>query len=391
MNNVEIKVGGKSYAGWKSVRIEAGIEQISRAFALEVTESFPGNTDFSVFRGGELVQVFIDEDLVCTGYVTSTPMRYDGRSITVQVQGKSRTCDLVECCPVQPGAASSSSSSSSDTWAGVKGKSADTSAAQVKPSGKPATQWKKLPAKRIVAELAAPYGIELKDEAGVGDAIAGHVVNPGESVLDSIQRLITKENLLITDDEAGNLVVTVPSESFTTDALVLGENILSAQVAFDMSQTYSKYIALGQHAGTDTDFGRSAAEDKGVGVDPTVSRFRLKVLKDSGLSSPTTCKNRAAFEAAYRAAAARRLTYVVQGWRQSDGSLWKPNRLVQVDDNFLRLNAAFLITKVVYSLSAQGMTTTLELLDPKGLKPKTTAASAGGSDSAAPGVWTEVK
>ena len=68
MNKVEIKVGGKSYAGWKSVRIEAGIEQISRAFALEVTESFPGNTDFSVFRGGELVQVFIDEDLVCTGY-----------------------------------------------------------------------------------------------------------------------------------------------------------------------------------------------------------------------------------------------------------------------------------------------------------------------------------
>lgn len=203
MNKVTIKVGGKSYAGWKSVRIEAGIEQISRAFALEVTESFPGNTDFSVFRGGELVQVFIDEDLVCTGYVTSTPMRYDGRSITVQVQGKSRTCDLVECCPVQPGAASSSSSS--DTWAGVKGKSADTGAAQVKPSGKPATQWKKLPAKRIVAELAAPYGIELKDEAGVGDAIAGHVVNPGESVLDSIQRLITKENLLITDDEAGNL------------------------------------------------------------------------------------------------------------------------------------------------------------------------------------------
>lgn len=343
MNKVEIKVGGKSYAGWKSVRIEAGIEQISRAFALEVTESFPGNTDFSVFRGGELVQVFIDEDLVCTGYVTSTPMRYDGRSITVQVQGKSRTCDLVECCPVQPGAASSSSSSSSDTWAGVKGKSANTGAAQVKPSGKPATQWKKLPAKRIVAELAAPYGIELKDEAGVGDA------------------------------------------------LVLGENILSAQVAFDMSQTYSKYIALGQHAGTDTDFGRSAAEDKGVGVDPAVGRFRLKVLKDSGLSSPTTCKNRAAFEAAYRAAAARRLTYVVQGWRQSDGSLWKPNRLVQVDDNLLRLNAAFLITKVVYSLSAQGMTTTLELLDPKGLKPKTTSASAGGSESAAPGVWTEVK
>ena len=64
---------------------------------------------------------------------------------------------------------------------------------------------------------------------------------------------------------------------------------------------------------------------------------------------------------------------------------------MQVDDNLLRLNAAFLITKVVYSLSAQGMTTTLELLDPKGLKPKTTAASAGGSGSAAPDVWTEVK
>lgn len=49
-NRVEVRIGGRRFGGWKSVRIETGIEQLSRAFALEVTEKFPGSTDFGFFE-----------------------------------------------------------------------------------------------------------------------------------------------------------------------------------------------------------------------------------------------------------------------------------------------------------------------------------------------------
>ena len=86
-NRVEVRIGRRRFGGWKSVRIETGIEQLSRAFALEVTEKFPGSTDFGFFRNGDLVQVYIGDDLVCTGWISSTPIQYDGKSVKVQIQG----------------------------------------------------------------------------------------------------------------------------------------------------------------------------------------------------------------------------------------------------------------------------------------------------------------
>ena len=331
-NQVEIRVGGKRYGGWKSVLITSSIEQVARAFALEVTENFPGNTAFTALQTGELVQVYIGEDLVCTGYITSTPIRYDGKTITVQVQGKSRTVDLVDCCP--PSAAYAPPAASANLWSEVKGKSGKAQAAPAA-AAKPQTSWKNLPAGIIIEELAKPYGITLTISAESNE-VKTHTVNPGETVFESIKRLITKDNLVLTDDEAGNLVLVEPGGAGqATDALELGGNILKASARFDASARFSHYVALGQHAGTDEDFGRTAAEDKGVAVDPEVKRFRLKVLKDSGQASLKTAGDRARFEANFQAARFRAVTYTVQGWRQSDGSLWRPNTKVIVRDQTL--------------------------------------------------------
>ena len=73
-NQVEIRVGGKRYGGWKSVLITSSIEQVARAFALEVTENFPGNTDFTALQTGELVQVYIGED-----HLDAHPLRRQDR------------------------------------------------------------------------------------------------------------------------------------------------------------------------------------------------------------------------------------------------------------------------------------------------------------------------
>ena len=384
-NLVEIRVGGKRYGGWKSVLITSSIEQVARAFALEVTENFPGNTAFTALQTGELVQVYIGEDLVCTGYITSTPIRYDGKTITVQVQGKSRTVDLVDCCP--PSAAYAPPAASANLWSEVKGKSGK---AQASPStaAKPQTSWKNLPAGRIIEELAKPYGITLTISAESNE-VKTHTVNPGETVFESIKRLITKDNLVLTDDEAGNLVLVEPGGAAqATDALELGGNILKASARFDASARFSHYVALGQHAGTDEDFGRTAAEDKGIAVDPEVKRFRLKVLKDSGQASLKTAGDRAQFEANFQAARFRAVTYTVQGWRQSDGSLWRPNTKVIVRDQTLFPGGLeMLVVQTKLQLSSAGMTAELGLMPPDGYRRDAAKTDTKQTSS----TWTNVK
>ena len=81
LNEVTLLVGGIEYGGWKSVRIEAGIDRQARSFDLEVTSKWPGNTDIAAhIKQGDVVQVKIGSDLVLTGYVDATPIRYDESS-----------------------------------------------------------------------------------------------------------------------------------------------------------------------------------------------------------------------------------------------------------------------------------------------------------------------
>jgi prophage tail gpP-like protein len=74
LNKVSIEVDGVRYEGWKSARIEIGIEQICRGFVVAVTDNFPGNKNFSRLQPGQKVTLRIGETTVCTGYITSTPI-----------------------------------------------------------------------------------------------------------------------------------------------------------------------------------------------------------------------------------------------------------------------------------------------------------------------------
>ena len=314
-NTVTIRIGGRIYGGWKSVTIDVGIEQAARGFACAVTEKFPGSEDFGVFRNGDLVQVYIGPDLVCTGYIDSTPISYTAQEIQVQIQGKSRTIDLVQCCP--PSAAVAPPPAAEDTqWSNVKSISGSQAKKQQAPA-KVATSWRGCTVGEIIAALAAPYGISVQVDASISGKLTNHTVNPGETVIESINRLVTKSNLWLTDDPQGNLVITqLGAAGNCTDGLVLGKNILSGGAKFDGSTLFSKYVVSGQHAGTDTDFGRTAAEDRGVAEDSGVQRFRLTVIKDKGQSSNKIGVDRATFEQKYARARYAAADYVVQGWRQ---------------------------------------------------------------------------
>ncbi|WP_370830246.1 phage baseplate assembly protein [Parasutterella sp.] len=391
LNKVSIEVDGVRYEGWKSARIDMSIDQICRAFVLSVTDNFPGNHNFSRLQPGQKVVLKIGEDTVCTGYITATPISYDARSVTVQVQGKSKTVDLVDCCSPWAAIASSPSSASEDQWKDVK--TTNKQKLEVKPAKTVNTSWHNQTPVQIISDLCAPYGIrvicEIKD---FNSKIVNFTVNPGEKVVDSINRLLTKDNLIVTDNEYGDLVIAeVGKNGSCHDELQTGKNILSGSAGFDASKIFSIYAVLGQHKGSDIEYGKLVSQDKGLAYDSSIGRYRLVVIKDTGQSSNTLGKSRAEFEAIFRRAQALMSKHKVQGWRQSDNSLWKTNSLVRIKDEFLKVSGEFLIQRLELTLDSAGTVAAIDTISSVAYTRKGSSQSVKKNEVKTTDNWGEVK
>lgn len=330
-NLVRLRINGTDYGGWLSVEITAGVERVARDFRLSVTDRWPGS--------GELVQrikpfdrceVWIGNDKVLTGSVDAIPVSYDDQQVSVSIAGRSVTADLVDCAAInEPG------------------------------------QWRGLRLEAIAKALAGEYGITVVTEANTGAAIAEHQIQQGETGFESLDRLLKLRQVLATDDADGRLVLTVPSRTRAVDALELGKNVLKADAGFDFKDVFSQYRVKGQRAGTDEAYGPacSAVADE---RDANIPRRRVMLVRQQGQSDGGSCGRRATYERARRLTKALKVTYTVQGWRQSDGTLWLPNRVVRVRDRLLRLDRDMLIAEVTYRLDDSGTTCTLRVGPPEG-------------------------
>lgn len=327
-NTVSLTVNGTAYAGWKSVRIEAGVERAARSFAVEVTRYFPGVGELRAIQPGDLCEVKIGSDLVCTGYVDATPIEYDATGINITIRGRSKTADLID--------------SSADHDGG---------------------QWVNQTADKIISDAAGKYGVGVVKQASPGAPVIDHQIEQGETVFESIDRIANQRHILMTDDESGNLVIASPgSGGKAADALVLGENILSGTCGYDYSEVYGEYIVRGQRRGDDDLFGPPVAESQGRAQDHTITRRRTIIIRQSGQIDNGAAGDRANYEAKLRNAKAQEARYIVVSWRQSNGQLWKPNQTVQVKDSIIGIDGERLITEVNFTLDQSGMITELVLL-----------------------------
>ena len=360
---VSLRVNGVEYGGWKEVEITAGIERQARDFTLAVTRSWPGETDIPRrVTPGDVCEVWIGADKLLTGYVDATPIRYDSTQVSVGVRGRSKTADLVDC----------SAEHKTGQWRGAK-------------------------IERIAADLAKPYGIVAAAQASTGAAIADHQIQPGETVFECIDRLLTIRQLLATDDADGRLVfIAAGSGGRAATALKLGENIKEADAGLDYKDVFSRYTVKGQRSGNDYDSGTTVAESSKTVFDSAARRHRNLTIQQSGQADSAICADRAQYEFLYRKAKALETVYTVQGWRQQDGSLWLPNQLVRVVDPVIGFDDWLLIVEVVYRLSDAGTTSTLKvgpvdgyMPTPEAAKKKKKAKDAGADNSNY--TWVEFK
>lgn len=194
-NTVFLRVNGQEWGGWTSVRIAAGIERIARDFSVEITRNWPGDTEQAERSGriknGDLVEVLIGTDKVLTGYVEATPVRYDARSISTGISGRSKTADLIDC------------SATPSQYAGR-------SLAQV------------------AAELAKPFSIAVVDAGGASGALQGVQADQGETVMDVLNKMLGLQQALAYDNELGDLVIGGIGSQRAHTALVLVKTFFPA-------------------------------------------------------------------------------------------------------------------------------------------------------------------
>ena len=371
-----LKVGGKIYAGWKSVNVRQSMEQIAGTFELSVTERWPSQpTEWSI-PPGEFCEVFIGEDPVIAGYVDAVAVSYDAGSHNIRVTGRDRTGDLVDCTA-------------------------------------PTTAFSGLRFAQIAEKLITPYGITLFDEtvggkrltlrdkkqgkksaapkrARVGAHVPKQATQCGESVFKTLEKIARSEGVLLVSDAEGGLLITRAGlAGDCSTQLKFGDNILRASFEHSHANLFSEISVKGQASAAGAGkFDVSHSAPKGV-VKRTkaasvgnsqIARYRPLELVAETQADAKRCQQRAEWEASNREAKARKISVTVQGWRQLDGDLWRINQRVRVTCPWMRVDEWWLVAAVAFALDDSGSLTELTLVGKNAfdLLPEIPAAAGAG-------------
>jgi len=386
----ELRVGGEIYSGWKSLRVTRGLERATADFALSVSEKWPILGEAWQIMPGSTCEIYLDGELVLTGYVDAYRPSYTATSHEIECTGRSRTCDFVD-------------SSVTDTDG----------------------QFKGLTPGELARMLAAPFDIEVVTDYE-GEPIPDAQQQQGETCFALVERMSRLQEILITDDQYGRLVLTRASAGQCSTILEQGVNILTAGADHDDSERFSEYIVKAQRPANRTydDYGETgsplaglrpgarfaierAAGDKktapktltqitGTVRDEGVTRYRPHVIVAESQADGEDAAKRADWEMRRRLARAKTANVTVNGWRQRDGRLWLQNESVFILSPWLGLAEPLLIGEVEYSYGDGGEVTALSLVlpdtflpDPK-RKTKTDQQKAAADGKGSGAMWAHV-
>ncbi|EAM1626125.1 baseplate protein, partial [Salmonella enterica] len=292
-------------------------------------------------KNGSKVEVLIGDELVITGWVEATPVRYDARSVSTGIAGRSLTADLIDCA-AEP------------------------------------TQFNGRSLVQIAQALAAPFGIEVVNSGAPSGVIPDVQPDHGETVIEVINKILGQQQALAYDDPHGRLVIGGIGSTRAHTALVLGENILSCDTEKSIRERFSVYQVAGQRAGNDDDFGEATTTAlRARTEDAFIARYRPMYIRQTGQATGAGCIARADFEARQRAARTDETTYLVQGWRQGNGTLWQPNQRVIVFDPVCGFdNTELLVSEVTFTQDQNGTMTEIRVGPPDAYLPEPEAPGA---------------
>lgn len=313
---IEIKIDGNIYGGWKTARVERGIEQMTGSFDLEVTDLEPGREEAPPIRRGDHCEVLVDGETVITGWVDEASPSFSEGAHGIKVSGRDTTGDLVDCSAIHK----------SGQW-------------------KNATLW------QVARDLCAPFGIAVSS-TDIGKPFDTFSLQEGESVYECLERACRLRALLPMADGQGGLLLTRAGDGPPVATLEEGVNILAGAGQFSNRERYSKYIIKGSDRGCDDNAAmpETHSQVRAEALDSLILRYRPLVVLAESRGQHATYKERAEWERNVRRGRSSRASVTVQGWRTSRlGAIWQPNTMVHLRSKKLEVDAPLLITSLAYT------------------------------------------
>lgn len=358
-DSIKLYVSGKLYSGWKSATITRSMEAASGHFSLSIVDYNPSIAKEYTLKEGEKCRLMLGNDTIITGYIDDLDISIDADSYGVTVSGRDRTADLIDCSAV----------------------------------GKPEYRNKSLLS--IARELCSPFSIPVltsdgqdseisvrlnpkaaksivqkarrrkeKSASFAGENIATFRTQPGETVLECLERIAREKGILITSTSNGELMFTRSGKVSSGAEIVEGKNLLNASSKTSLKERFSDYIVNGMQPGAEGMSGNRWKAFKSTSADSAVTRYRPLVIMAENAMGKAGAKRRASWEAINRAAKSVQISASVPGWRTDSGEVWQVNRLVKFRSPSLRIDRELLITEVSFSISDSGETTDLTLKRP---------------------------
>ncbi len=348
-DKVVLKIGGNEFRDWTSIFIEKSLYQMVGSFSLTTANILPGdvNKEWGISLEDEC-QVSINDQVIITGYIDDIPIEYSAESHNIQLNGRDKTCDLVDCSFV------------------IEGED------QI-------NEWKDQKIIRIIEDLANAFGIAVSVSKIVEERLNEKIpyegtfkANEGDTVFDLIFKLCRMKAVLPISYGDGRLHLVEGGfgDLDAWDDLELGRNIKSGMLTQFNRDRFSRYILKGQSEKTVNNTEVEASQIIAEYEDKVIPRYRPFVVLSEYKTTEGWAKERIKWEATNRAGASRSVEYEVQGWTQSNGIVWPLNGLVRVKDNFLfNKDVTLLIAEINFTLDEElGTITRLGLVHPDTFK-----------------------
>lgn len=327
MAEISLIIDSRQYGGWKSVSVELAVENLSGSFNLSLTDKWVGQANAVVIKPGDACTVRIDGQVVITGYVDIVNLALDAGNHTIQIVGRDKTADLIDCSVIVG-----------------------------------TGQYKNLELSQIVTRICQPFGIDVSSEVDTGEIFKTFNIEQGSTAYECIQKLCNARQCLAISDGEGGVLITRAGSKTSDSSVIEGSNMLRGTVSYDNSLRFDQYIVKGQQQGSDELSVNSIAGNQARVTDNGVVRYRPLVIIADGQASAQDCADRASWERSTRKGRSRRFAVTVIGWTQENGSLWELNTLVFLNSTSLGVYDQLLIAGITYSLDdSNGQVTVLTL------------------------------
>jgi hypothetical protein len=161
-NRVTLWVDGQQHEGWSTAAVALNLDHIAGDFSLTLTEEYlaGGQLRRQPVKAGQACRLAVDGAVVLTGWVDRCDHGYTATTHQVQISGRDKTGDLVDC------------------------------SAEVK-------EYLNQKLEVIAADMCTPFGIGVTVLTNTGEVFKRVAVNTGDTVQACIERMCRQRGVLL--------------------------------------------------------------------------------------------------------------------------------------------------------------------------------------------------